>query len=203
MAESWDRRTSRMRRTLLTGNDSLGVIITDPHMNPIAFNSEAAAILGDPDRPSPAPSFLHLPAEIREFARDHDAMDESFVAEFRRDDKRYVCRSYRLTELRENCVWGYLRALILERRSCVADAVDELSIKYKLSQRERETIGGLAEGLSGKELAERMRVSPNTVKAFVRTMMLKMGVTSREEIVAKLFACAGEDFIRRESGSTK
>jgi DNA-binding NarL/FixJ family response regulator len=44
----------------------------------------------------------------------------------------------------------------------------------------------LLQGLSDKEIAERMKVSPNTVKAFLRLIMLKMEVTSRAEIVAKI-----------------
>ncbi len=54
--------------------------------------------------------------------------------------------------------------------------------------REREALEYLLEGLSGKEIASRMTVSANTVKAVVRLIMVKMGVSSRLEIVAKIIA---------------
>ncbi len=38
-----------------------------------------------------------------------------------------------------------------------------------------------------KEIAERLKISPNTVKAFVRLVMVKMGVTTRSAVVGKLF----------------
>ena len=43
-------------------------------------------------------------------------------------------------------------------------------------------------GLSSKEIASRMSISPNTVKAFLRVIMVKMGVTSRSGVVGKILA---------------
>jgi DNA-binding CsgD family transcriptional regulator len=44
----------------------------------------------------------------------------------------------------------------------------------------------LANGLTNKEISARMGVSVNTVKAFVRSVMLKLGVTTRAGIVGRL-----------------
>ena len=44
----------------------------------------------------------------------------------------------------------------------------------------------MMQGLSSKEIATRMNVSPNTVKAFLRVVMIKMGVSSRSAIVGKV-----------------
>ena len=46
----------------------------------------------------------------------------------------------------------------------------------------------LLQGLSSKEIANRMDVSPNTVKTFLRLIMIKMGVSSRAAIVAKVIS---------------
>jgi hypothetical protein len=43
-------------------------------------------------------------------------------------------------------------------------------------------------GLTTKEIAARIRISPNTVKSFLRSIMLKMGVTTRSGIVGKAIA---------------
>ncbi|PYM61035.1 MAG: DNA-binding response regulator, partial [Candidatus Rokuibacteriota bacterium] len=58
--------------------------------------------------------------------------------------------------------------------------------QFNLTRREREALESLLQGLSNKEIASRMNVSPNTVKAFLRLIMLKMEVTSRAAIVAKI-----------------
>ena len=43
----------------------------------------------------------------------------------------------------------------------------------------------LLEGLTSKQIAERMSISTNTVKAFLRLIMIKMDVSTRSGIVGK------------------
>jgi DNA-binding CsgD family transcriptional regulator len=83
-------------------------------------------------------------------------------------------------------------ALHLERCQSGPYALDELSSEYRLTDREREALRGIALGLTTKEVAERMNISPNTVKAFLRLIMLKMSVNTRAGITAKLFERQGE-----------
>ena len=47
-------------------------------------------------------------------------------------------------------------------------------------------MGLLIMGLTNKEIADRMGISANTVKGFVRLVMLKMGTSGRSGIVAKV-----------------
>ncbi len=58
--------------------------------------------------------------------------------------------------------------------------------EYSLTDREKEALIGVAMGLTSKELAVRMKISPNTVKAFLRLIMVKMGATTRAGIVGRL-----------------
>jgi len=44
----------------------------------------------------------------------------------------------------------------------------------------------LLQGLSNKEIANRMNISPNTVNTFFRLIMIKMGVSSRSGILARM-----------------
>jgi len=44
----------------------------------------------------------------------------------------------------------------------------------------------LMQGLSSKEIANRMHISPNTIKTFLRLVMLKMGVSARSKIIGKI-----------------
>jgi DNA-binding CsgD family transcriptional regulator len=58
--------------------------------------------------------------------------------------------------------------------------------QFNLTPRELETVRFLVEGLTSKEIAERMNISPNTVKAFLRIVMVKMGVSTRSGVVGKV-----------------
>ncbi len=58
-------------------------------------------------------------------------------------------------------------------------SVSPVSERFNLTPRERDALEYLLQGLSNKEIANRMNVSPNTVKAFLRLIMLKMEVSSR------------------------
>jgi DNA-binding CsgD family transcriptional regulator len=59
------------------------------------------------------------------------------------------------------------------------------SERFHLTDREEEVLQFLLEGLTSKEIADRMAISPNTVKAFLRLIMIKMGVSTRSGIVGK------------------
>jgi len=65
---------------------------------------------------------------------------------------------------------------------------------YGLTEREREVLECLAEGLSNAEIAQRLVISVATVKFHVRGILAKLGVSSRTEAVA--FAWQ-EDLVRR------
>jgi DNA-binding NarL/FixJ family response regulator len=53
-----------------------------------------------------------------------------------------------------------------------------------LTNRERETLALLAEGLGNKQIAARLGISTNTVKTHLELLFEKLGVSSRAEAVA-------------------
>jgi len=55
----------------------------------------------------------------------------------------------------------------------------------KLSARESEILGFLAEGLTGEEIARRLVLSPETVRTHVRNAMEKLDARTRTEAVVK------------------
>ncbi len=53
-----------------------------------------------------------------------------------------------------------------------------------LTNREREILGLLADGLGNKQIAARLGISTNTVKTHLELLFEKLGVSSRAEAVA-------------------
>ncbi|WP_214109844.1 helix-turn-helix transcriptional regulator [Acrocarpospora catenulata] len=59
---------------------------------------------------------------------------------------------------------------------------------YGLTAREREVLGGIARGLSTPEIAAELFLSSHTVRDYIKSVFEKVGVSSRGELTAKLFA---------------
>jgi DNA-binding CsgD family transcriptional regulator len=59
---------------------------------------------------------------------------------------------------------------------------------YDLSDRERQVSQLIARGAGTTEIAEELFVSAHTVRDHVKAIFGKVGVSSRGELVAKLFA---------------
>jgi NarL family two-component system response regulator LiaR len=55
---------------------------------------------------------------------------------------------------------------------------------HDLTEREREVLLLMVEGLNNTQIAGRLVVSPSTIKSHVSSILAKMGVTSRTEAVA-------------------
>ena len=53
-----------------------------------------------------------------------------------------------------------------------------------LSDREREILTLLADGLTGAEIAERLYLSPETVRTHIRNAMSKLGASTRAHAIA-------------------
>jgi NarL family two-component system response regulator LiaR len=53
-----------------------------------------------------------------------------------------------------------------------------------LTEREREVLGLMIEGLNNTQIAGRLSVSPSTIKSHVSSVLAKLGVASRTEAVA-------------------
>jgi DNA-binding CsgD family transcriptional regulator len=55
-----------------------------------------------------------------------------------------------------------------------------------LSPREKECLSWVANGLSNKEMARKMDISPRTVESYIAALKFKLNCTSRFKLLAKL-----------------
>jgi DNA-binding CsgD family transcriptional regulator len=77
-------------------------------------------------------------------------------------------------------------AILFERNKKPSIDLSNLSKRFRLTPREVETVEHLVRGFNTQQIAERMGISPNTVKAFLRSIMMKMAADSRAGIIARI-----------------
>jgi DNA-binding CsgD family transcriptional regulator len=165
-----------------------GFLLLDADLNLLASNEPALQILCFPSDASRVkqPKTL-LTDRIRTSLLDHQRRDgRVFVSEFQSGKRRYTCKTFRVNANNGGSQLHPVFAVLLERTAAGNLNSDELSERFGLTQRECETVEYLLQGLTSKEIAARMNISPNTVKAFLRLVMVKMKVSTRSGIAGKL-----------------
>ena len=75
---------------------------------------------------------------------------------------------------------------VIERASAARSATVRLEA-FGATAREREVATLLARGLSRVEIAESLVLSPHTVEDHTKSVYEKVGVASRQELVARVF----------------
>ncbi|MGB8061743.1 MAG: helix-turn-helix transcriptional regulator [Candidatus Sulfotelmatobacter sp.] len=172
-------------------NSQPGFLLLDKSLGPVASNQEAIKILSYPNLPERIKrmdQFLADRIRVGLVSRQSsNGLD--FVKEFKSGKRRYFCRSFRLET--NSKTTPVLAALLLERGCSGIIAVTQIGEEFALTGRERETVQLLVQGLTSKEIATRMKISPNTVKAFLRIVMVKMGVSTRSGILGKVIGPSG------------
>ncbi|HEY6768518.1 MAG TPA: helix-turn-helix transcriptional regulator [Candidatus Sulfotelmatobacter sp.] len=183
-----------------------GLMVVDTSLNLVASNNEAIQILTFPE---PLEKIRHLDSWLTNKIRSHlierqVQRPSGFVGEFRSAKRTYLCRSFPLdakgngngngiheVEGNGSGVPTPLLVVMMERRSNGAVKLAEVAERFGLTAREQETVQLLLQGLTSKEIAQRMQISPNTVKAFIRLVMVKMSVSTRSGIIGKIVGPKG------------
>ena len=165
-----------------------GFLLLDGGWNLIAANDPALQILCFPsgaDRIKQSKVFLA--DRLRTTLLDHNRQGgTAFVKEFTSGKRRYICKSLPVA-CNGNDSPQPAFAVLLERNTGNShSALVEISAQFGLTQREGETVEFLLQGLTSKEIATRMNISANTVKAFIRLIMVKMNVSTRSGIAGKV-----------------
>jgi DNA-binding CsgD family transcriptional regulator len=172
------------------GNEKLqaGLLLVDSKLKLLHFNSEAVKILAYPTVPERIKRVdVFLSDRVKSgLVSENPAQSLTFTKEFKSGNRRYTCRTFTL-EPQEAESFHRATVLLLERNPFRVSALSQASQMFGFTPRENQTVELLLQGLTSKEIATRLDISPNTVKAFVRLVMVKMGVTTRSGIVGKIF----------------
>ena len=179
-----DRPGQNIQRRLNRSPDMVGLVLIDAADNPLYANSTARQVisyaLGEEQISEPS-----LGAAIRTQIPDlHDSNAPS-VTTLISGRRKYAVRRLVL-EREETPHNGAYCAVIFQRISRRREPLRRMVEQYGLTPREREVASLLVEGLTSKEIAQRMNISTHTVKGYLQLVMMKMAVTTRSGIVGRL-----------------
>lgn len=164
-----------------------GFILLNAELEPISSNAEALRILEYPGETRGRRAHSLLADKVVSSLITRRSPPD-FVREFTSGRRLYACRTFFLNPSAASRGSAPAVALLLERKSPGWLSLSEISDSYNLTRRERQTIELLVRGMTTKEIAVQMNVSPNTVKAFLRLVMIKLGVSTRSGIVGKVIS---------------
>jgi DNA-binding CsgD family transcriptional regulator len=174
-------------KKLVPPRSAAGFLLTDSLLNPISFNAEAIQILNYPEKlTNLARSELFLAEKIRSTLISRQSSGEAaFVTEFQSGRRRYFCRAF-LVDSNAKEPFQPSIAILLERGPAALVPLSRVCQQFKLTRREREVLEYLLQGMSSKVIANRMNLSPSTVKSFLRLIMIKTGASSRSAMLGKI-----------------
>lgn len=170
----------------------------DSSFRPLYINAEAVRILTYPDSPRRKRSVERVVAQkVRSVFVDQQYGSTSpEVRSLKCGMKRYVCRLFSISPLPRKKLPS-MTVLVIDRHLPSLDLLKMVN-DFRLTKREWEAVQLLVQGLTSKEIASRMGISPNTVKVFLRLAMVKTGVSTRSGIVGKLLQTSLEESVDSE-----
>lgn len=162
----------------------VGVLLLNEQMRPLHYNAEAAQILRYPEK---SRTIVSIDAMLPALRLGPDTSDPAtpVVLGFTSGRRRYVCRAFHLEVTGGAGRRLHAQVLLMLEREHRTDT-SRWSELFQLSHRECETVELLLKGRTSKEIAALMRISPHTVKAFLKLAMAKVGASNRTELIARI-----------------
>jgi DNA-binding CsgD family transcriptional regulator len=166
----------------LSGTPSLcGLILLDRSGNVVYCNREAQRVLSYPSEDNGRAHTLKRDQINRLIAELSNSSELRLVS----GRRTYIARHFKLADQSgSRCT-----AILLERQHGQVGGVSmcaHTKQHYNLTGREGQVLDLLIGGLTTKEIGLRLHLSPNTVKSFLRTLMLKVGVSTRTGVIGKV-----------------
>jgi len=170
-----------------TPANSAGFLLLDTALRPLYANQEALSVLTYPANLSKSNGADSLVEERVQtlFEESNGSRNLKSNGSLTSGRRRYHLRIF---SVRSPLANGHKPAvaILLERTKKSSIDLSNLPKRFRLTKREVETVEHLVRGFSTQQIAERMGISPNTVKAFLRSIMMKMAADSRAGIIARI-----------------
>jgi len=175
------------RHALINAENPAGLLIIDSRKRPVYVNAEAIRILAYPEDPEKIKSSgSYLTKRIRSVVLNGEGTAPlPAIQGFISGRRHYLCRFF-VFESNSNNPLALTVAVLMERAHQLPFLLSSMTEQFHFTRREKEAVRLLFEGLTSKEIAGQMQISPNTVKAFLRFVMVKMGVSTRLAILTKI-----------------
>jgi len=166
-------------------SDSPGLLLLDTLLRPLYLNDEAVSILSYPQAPRENGHSACFLQRIDSLLLERNGSPHpKFSGEFASGRRHYQVRVFALKSNLQNRA-GPTLAVLLQRNRGHPDLL-RTAQKFHLTQRETAALELLMQGYTTKQIACRMGISPNTAKAFLRSVMFKSGAWHRVGILAKI-----------------
>jgi DNA-binding CsgD family transcriptional regulator len=169
--------------------ESVAVFLLNSSGEVIAANEHTSGIAACPVPPKLLRSIKDVcAATIRRFvACNQSSAGCAWSTEFSLGDLMYRGRAFPLPP----DLFPAHTVFLLERVPTRREVLSRLCAEFRLTRRELETVELLARGLTNKEIAVTMGLSCNTVKTFLRSVMLKLRISTRAGVIGALVAHMG------------
>jgi DNA-binding CsgD family transcriptional regulator len=166
------------------------LVLLNSSFKPVSYNAEAIRVLtytsGLAEIPS-TPSVIETTLRpILSALRVVQPFIPLIPPIFQSGRRQYRVRIFSLNKLQDDSASRPAHALMLERQDCGLVDISSAAALYHLTPREQQALGHLMQGMTSKEIANEMGVSPHTVKAFLRLVMGKLQVSTRSGIIGRL-----------------
>jgi len=124
-----------------------------------------------------------------------DNSDALIMQAFENGASAYIYKPFKLTEVTETFKkletdGSYMQPAVATKLISMLkkrDIIAELQAQFDLTERETEIIRCVKDGMSYKQIGEKLFISPHTVNHHLKNVYLKMDVTSKNELVATYF----------------
>jgi RNA polymerase sigma factor (sigma-70 family) len=185
------QRDHSIRTSAQPSANTVGLILLDAFLNPTYVNSTAQQVFYAMGNRSVSKNAIQevIPSEILNSLTTCERELKRTVLSGRR---QYVCRKLMLEPPGLHSDKAHC-AIVLERLSRRNENLRRLTEHFALTARERDVVKLLHEGLTSKEIAQRLNISAHTVKRYLHFIMTKLGVTTRSGIVGKVSSAPSDD----------
>ncbi|MGC8765916.1 MAG: substrate-binding domain-containing protein, partial [Brevinematia bacterium] len=171
----------------------LGIIETDLNHNIFYMNNMAKSLL-QIDNDIKDLNFMNFMVEkdkFIEYCRYITKTLRSSFSDFTINTSRnlnitLICKSVLVTH--ENYITGY-RWIIIELSSFLKSSLyptDDFYRKFSITQREREVLECLLQGMALKDIANKLYITPGTVKDHLSSIYKKTNTKNKKELLAKI-----------------